>query len=320
MRSKKTIITVILSVLILSLLTIFLFIDEQETEQTNTLTKSASEEKAETDTINPTNEAQGIEIEEPQSESEPESEHPIAEEIKKTVKQVVEGAIGLFLRNDLKIVAIGDSLTQGVGDETNNGGYVGILSNTFSDNNEHVNIENYGKRGNRSDQLLERLEQTEIKASIEEADIVLITIGANDIMKVVKNNFTNLNREPFELERAEYEERLRQIFDKILAINPDTEIHLIGFYNPFERYFSDIEQLGVILDNWNATGQQVVAEYEQIHFIPTIDLFRTSNKELLADDNFHPNVEGYKLMAKRVLEYIRPSIEKTENDNPESVE
>lgn len=228
---------------------------------------------------------------------------PIKEEIKEKVKEVVEGALDFF-KKDQRIVSIGDSLTQGVGDETENGGYVGILNHTFEENNLNITIENFGKRGNRSDQLLKRLEKEKIAAAIKDADIVLVTVGANDIMKVVKKNFTNLNMEPFQQERLEYVKRLTAIFNKINEINPNTQIYLIGFYNPFERYFSDIEQLEMILDNWNNVGKSVTEEFDNAYYIPIEDLFSDSSIELLSDDYFHPNTTGYKLIAKRVLDYM----------------
>jgi lysophospholipase L1-like esterase len=225
----------------------------------------------------------------------------LTEGIEGKVREVVEGVIKLF-KKDLQVVAIGDSLTQGVGDETKSGGYVGILNNTFEENNININIENYGKRGNRTDQLLKRLEKEEIAESIQHADIVFITIGANDMMKIVKNNFTNLHIELFNEEKLEYLERLTAIFNKINEINPDTKIYLIGFYNPFERYFGDIEELQMIVNDWNESSKSVTEEFENVNYIPTSDLFSDSDIELLSDDHFHPNTSGYKLMAERILE------------------
>lgn len=224
------------------------------------------------------------------------------EDIKRKVREVVEGVIKLFKKDDLQVVAIGDSLTQGVGDETKNGGYVGILNNTFEENNIDINIENYGKRGNRTDQLLKRLEKEEIAESIQHADIVFITIGANDMMKIVKNSFTNLHVELFNEEKLGYLERLTAIFHKINEINPDTKIYLVGFYNPFEGYFGDIEELQMIVNDWNESSKSVTEEFENVNYIPTSDLFSHSDIKLLSDDQFHPNTSGYKLMAKRILE------------------
>ncbi|WP_413361427.1 SGNH/GDSL hydrolase family protein [Robertmurraya sp. 2P01SA] len=248
---------------------------------------------------------------EEEQEGETEQEQSVAVVIKEKVREIIEGAIRFF-KDDKKIVAIGDSLTEGVGDETANGGYVGILNHTFENQNINISIENLGKRGNRTDQLLLRLENEEIAASIKEADIVLITIGANDIMKVVRSNYTNLNIEPFETERVDYVERLRAIFTKMNELNPDMHIYLIGFYNPFERVFGDIEQLEIILDNWNHAGELVTAEFDNVSYIPTKDLFTNSTIDLLSDDNFHPNTSGYKLMAERVLESLDDVNEETE--------
>ncbi|WP_338472940.1 GDSL-type esterase/lipase family protein [Niallia sp. XMNu-256] len=239
------------------------------------------------------------EVQQPADEEE--SSQTITKEIKEKVREVIKGTINLF-KKDLRIVSIGDSLTEGSGDETENGGYVGILNHTFEDNQLNIKIENHGKRGNRTDHLVKRLDQKNIASSIKKADIVLITIGANDIMKVVKDNFSNLTMEPFNSEIGEYQERLRAIFHKMKELNPDVHIYLIGFYNPFEQYFSHIEGLGVIVTNWNEAGKAVTEEFEHVSFIPTSDLFVPSDTELLAEDQFHPNTTGYKLMAQRILE------------------
>jgi lysophospholipase L1-like esterase len=235
-----------------------------------------------------------------------EKENSITQEIKNKVREVVEVALDLFIK-DQRIVSIGDSLTEGVGDESENGGYVGILNNTFEDHNLNITVNNFGKKGNRSDQLLKRLEREDISSAIKEADIVLITIGANDIMKVLKSNFLNVTMEPFQEERVEYIKRLTAIFDKINVLNPNAEIYLIGFYNPFERHFSEIKELGMIIDNWNDAGKVLTEEYENVSYIPTKDLFSQSTIDLLAEDEFHPNTAGYKLMAQRVLEYLKES-------------
>jgi lysophospholipase L1-like esterase len=239
---------------------------------------------------------------------------PITEDIKEKVREVLDDVL-IFFKRDIKIVSIGDSLTQGVGDETENGGYVGILDHTFDDQNLNITIENFGKKGNRSDQLLKRLEKKEIETSIKDANIVLITIGANDIMHVVKNNWSNLNMEPFEEERVKYVERLTTIFNKIIELNPEAEIYLIGFYNPFEKYFGEIEQLGMIMDNWNEAGMMVTEEFENVYYIPIYDLFRSPDENLLAEDHFHPNTKGYKLIAKRVIDYLGEFSEEKEITN-----
>ncbi|MCT2538221.1 SGNH/GDSL hydrolase family protein [Aquibacillus koreensis] len=251
------------------------------------------------------------EIEEELQEEVNESHH-ITDEIKKSFIEIIDETIDFFVKTELDIVAIGDSLTEGVGDTTDNGGYVGILNDKLHVYNSKTTLTNYGKRGNRSDQLLKRLEDEEISQSMKEADIVLITIGANDIMKVLQDNFMNLREEPFREARKDYVIRLRTIFDTILEQNPDAHIFLIGFYNPFEQYFSDIKELEVILDNWNRSGEEVTKEFKEVDYIPMKDLFEQADENLLAEDNFHPNPNGYEVMAARIYNHLHLYIEQTE--------
>ncbi|MYL54396.1 hypothetical protein GLW08_13765 [Pontibacillus yanchengensis] len=253
-------------------------------------------------------------------EEESNSEDNISEGIKDAFSHVIEGAKGIFIRENLDIVALGDSLTEGVGDSTNNGGYVGIVESTLQENknNVEINIKNFGKRGNRTDQLLKRLEEEKISSSIEESDLILITIGANDIMKVVKKNATNLNYQAFVQEQNNYRNHLQDIFTTIRNKNEDASIYLIGLYNPFNQYFSNIPELEQIIYDWNRISKEVVSENEGVQFIPIKDLFENPTQPLYSEDNFHPNENGYKLMAKRVLESIKDDIEKIENEDSEN--
>ena len=302
MQRLKTAIFIIIGIIFVGVLLYVLLPDRKlESVETTAFVKHEQEEKQEEPDANRT----AVEVQK-QIEVEKENDNSITHEVKAKVREVVEGALDLLIK-DQRIVAIGDSLTEGVGDESENGGYVGILNNTFEDNNLNITVDNFGKKGNRSDQLLKRLEREDISAAIKEADIVLITIGANDIMKVLKSNFLNVTMEPFQEERVEYRKRLTAIFDKINNLNPDIQIYLIGFYNPFERHFGEIKELGMIIDNWNNDGKALTEEYENVSYIPTSDLFSQSTIDLLAEDEFHPNTTGYKRMAERILQYLKKS-------------
>lgn len=294
---KKSIIYVLLLLFVIGTGVIIYMINQTDTETKTTLlpkqTKTTADENSEKS--------------EKKEESEPEKDSvkTVGKQLSESVANVIQGTINYFSNKETQVVAIGDSLTQGVGDEKNEGGYVGILDQTINKNSQLVKFDNFGVRGNRTDQLLKRLDNEDVSAAIEDADIIIITIGANDIMQVVKENFTNLTFKDFVQERVNYEERLRSIFDKINELNPDTDdVYLIGFYNPFEQYFSDIKELNIIVDEWNKTSKAVVGSYDSITYIPTADLFEDTEADLFAEDNFHPNHLGYQRIAKRVLEYL----------------
>ena len=233
-----------------------------------------------------------------------EKDEAVTEQIKDLVTDTVKQTFELFRKNEIKITAIGDSLTKGVGDQTNGGGYIGILDKKINHDKMIAEFDNFGKTGNRSDQLLTRLSEPDITASIAQSDIVLITIGANDIMQVVKENITNLIYPKFAEERAEFELRLIEIIETVQDINPNTHIYVLGLYNPFEKYFPDVDELDLIVEEWNRTSKSTTEDYQNTTFIPIKDLFDDHDEDLFADDNFHPNNNGYQLMADQVLEFL----------------
>lgn len=224
---------------------------------------------------------------------------------KPTKAKAVTGQNGIFARHSTKVVAIGDSLTQGVGDSTKSGGYIGILDRKVNEDKKRARFVNFGHAGDRTDQLFNKIKDPKVSTTIADSDIVLITIGANDIMKVVKSNITNLQYDDFTKERAQYDKRLHKVFDKLQAINPDADIYLLGFYNPFDQYFQDVPELNDIVNMWNKTSKTATEEDDQLHYIPTKDLFDNATENVFYEDNFHPNDLGYEMMADRVLEFIR---------------
>lgn len=236
----------------------------------------------------------------------------VAEPIKEFISEAMHKATEIFQHKEIRISAIGDSLTQGVGDETDQGGYVGVIHDMLKTNLSQptVVIENFGKRGNRTDQLLARLKAADEEAlqqSIESADIILITIGANDVMEVFKQNILDIKIEPFLEEQTYYEQRLHDILNTLIESNEQAKIYILGIYNPFKQYFQDIEELELIVNDWNSINEKVANTYEQVDFIPIKDIFDHADEHLFAEDNFHPNYLGYQLMAKRVIEYLTDS-------------
>lgn len=208
-----------------------------------------------------------------------------------------------FFPKEIRIVAIGDSLTQGVGDLTNQGGYL----NYFKEHLQQLkgiklsSVENFGVKGHKTTDLLKRLENEEIKNSLQQADLVIITIGGNDIMKVVKENITDLSTDVFNEEQILYEYRLKMILDRVKSYNEKAAILLIGLYNPFQYWFSEIEELDEIVNDWNETAEKVTFQYDFAYFVDISDVFQEGQIDLLFEDYFHPNNEGYERMAEEVF-------------------
>src|SRR5699024_2734781 len=94
------------------------------------------------------------------------------------------------------------------------------------------------------------------------------------------------------------------IFDNLSNLNDSAEIYLVGHYHPFEQYFPYLPELDQIAEERNSIGEQVTSTEDQFHNIPTKHLCDKAEKDLIYEDNFHPNNDGYEKMAERVLNYI----------------
>ena len=225
------------------------------------------------------------------------------------------------VKNNIRFVAIGDSLTEGVGDETASGGYVPLVASTleeaFSINS--IEIENYGVAGDRSTQILKRInEQQEIQDDIASAEIISVTVGGNDLMKVIQNNILGLSVEKFEKPGEKYQANLTKLLTTIRQLNSTAPIYILGIYNPYYIYFPEITEMQTIIDQWNTRTQVVVEQEERMYFVPINDLIyqgiisdeeasevpdadtlnELRNNAIYEGDNFHPNYNGYQLIAK----------------------
>jgi lysophospholipase L1-like esterase len=81
------------------------------------------------------------------------------------------------------ILALGDSLTRGIGDP-NGKGYVGFLRDSLSaKTEEELSVFNFGISGFTSERLYSQISQAEVQKQIGSADAILITIGGNDLFR-----------------------------------------------------------------------------------------------------------------------------------------
>lgn len=216
-----------------------------------------------------------------------------------------------FIPRDIKVVMIGDSLTEGVGDQTKKGGYLSFLKELLEDEKgiNKAELQNFGVSGHRTTQLLNRLKRTEVNSAIEEADLVIITIGGNDMMKVVRENLTNLDFNDFENDKRNYEKNLNDVLTKIRTENHKGSIVLIGLYNPFSIALSEIKEIDQVVSDWNETSQKITSKYYQAYFVEIADIFQKNNIDaILHTDFFHPNNAGYKLIGERVYSLLNKRV------------
>lgn len=232
---------------------------------------------------------------------------------KETTVTIKEEIAPDFIPRNYTIVSIGDSLTQGVGDSTKRGGYLPYLQDKLEEEKsvKATEVFNFGISGFRTPQILNKLNTAEVKNAIQKADIVMITAGGNDVMKVVRENFTQLELKDFDRELINYEKTLISIMDSIRTENKEATIGLMGLYNPFYEFLGDVKELDLIIEKWNDVSRSVLSEYDHTLFINIAEEFRESEENLLYTDFFHPNDKGYELMANNAFSALQESALKT---------
>jgi lysophospholipase L1-like esterase len=211
-----------------------------------------------------------------------------------------------FFPKDVNIVALGDSLTSGFGDQSGNNGYIAVLEQLLYRQRgiEDVSISNFAIGGLRSAQLVEDLNKNAIQESIARADYIIITVGGNDVMKVAQENIFQLTSEPFLKENRVFKKNINLMIHKIKFYNPKAQLFFVGIYNPFSTLFASVPEIDQIIQEWNHGTEEVLARYELTYFIPIFDVFKGKEDNYLFEDYIHPNETGYKQMASRILTYI----------------
>jgi lysophospholipase L1-like esterase len=205
-------------------------------------------------------------------------------------------------KEGLTIVALGDSLTRGTGDETGKG-YVGnVLEEVKKKTDQKVRLTNLGISGQRSDQLKEQVQEVEVQRQIKAADVILITIGGNDLFRGGQG-LENLDNEDISEVEKKYFENMNAVFTQIRQANSSANIFFIGLYNPFID-FEEGKDLSKIVRHWNYQSAELSAGYTNIVFVPTFDLFELNVNDYLYTDKFHPNTKGYRLIAERVASLL----------------
>lgn len=200
----------------------------------------------------------------------------------------------------IRIVALGDSLTYGRGDPKRKG-YIGLVRQGMQKElNRPVVLNNYGISGQRSDQLYRQLSNGMVSRSLRQANYIFLFIGTNDYRKTAGWNFRNINQKEMAIGQKMLYSNLEKITSSLRQQNKRAHIYIIGLYNPYTENFYD-EVSARVIQRWNTSIQQVSAETPNSTYISTYELFVGIPKREYFSDSIHPNPKGYYRIAQRVL-------------------
>jgi lysophospholipase L1-like esterase len=196
-------------------------------------------------------------------------------------------------------IILGDSLGRGTGDETGLG-----IGGRFVDEirRRHVaskNIVNIAVNGARTRDLVQQLTSHNVQMLVAQSNVVIVSIGGNDLWG--DNNWRNAApRDPTRV-MNDVLSNVEQSVRSIRGANPTARIFVIGLYNPFVTTpFGKL--LEPFVNRWNSLLIQRFAADPNIVIVQTSDIF--AYRDRLSLDRFHPNDEGYSLIARRIADDI----------------
>ncbi|WP_284640133.1 GDSL-type esterase/lipase family protein [Paenibacillus silviterrae] len=215
-------------------------------------------------------------------------------------------------KQQIRIVALGDSLSAGTGDLSGRG-YVGQVKEKLQEQlGKPVFVyNNFAIPGFRTYDLLKDWDaKKDIDKSLSEADLVLFTIGGNDLFEGGQDLFTNpqtgegFNSQAAAQRLPEAVKRLEQVMDRVAKAAPKAKIMYVGLYHPFLDL--DPKREGSpLVQRWNTAAFEIANKYPNVTVVPTFDLFELNLNKYLYTDHFHPNQDGYERIAGRIADILK---------------
>lgn len=178
----------------------------------------------------------------------------------------------------INLVALGDSLTEGAGDEKNMKGYSGRIAKKIrAQYNVSVTVSNFGKAGDRSDQIKKRLDtQQKFQKRLQKANVIVMTSGGNDLQQLLLKNV--LATSPKTLSAAvkagqqSYQQKLSALIKDIRSYNSDAPIFIFGNYNPLYVHFADRSDFNDDVKLFNNINAQAAKEAGNAYFVSIFNL------------------------------------------------
>ena len=223
------------------------------------------------------------------------------------------------------VVALGDSLAFGVlADKTFGRGYADYVALLLEENNLLGSFnKGFSYPGYKTTDILSDLEKNVEKKSIDfdlkegekstiaetikAAELITLSIGANDVLSYLKRNADGT----FDYNLGEVQQAIKQTTENIDAIlkgihkiNPDAQVIVMGYYNPFPKLKQLAFELNLLVNTLDNAVKTVV-EKNGATFIDVKDEIASSADLYLPNpEDIHLSSKGYMFVGQKMFEAI----------------
>ena len=199
-------------------------------------------------------------------------------------------------KTDVDYVSLGDSLAAGQTPYKEiNLGYADFLKERMEKSQYEVDFTNFGVSGYTSEHLKnDILTKKTVRDEIKSADMITLDIGANDVLGALKTSPLNVG-----VAISSVAKNLSIILATIDTLNPNIDVYVMGYYNPFP-YLSIQEQehLMPIMNKLNETIKAVSTLNGDV-FVSTEEVIGKNPTQYIPNPaDIHLSLDGYEVIAK----------------------
>ena len=224
---------------------------------------------------------------------------------------------------EIYYVALGDSLAAGQNPYNQIGyGYSDYVNNYLKENNllEYY-TKDFAESGyrvvdiqrdiNENKKITINGEEKGIKEILRKADLITLSIGANDIFyKIGIKNISNVDLNEITNLNSYINETLNDLEKLIIDIQKyfKKNMILVGYYNPLaatsSEYCRELEPLFTKINS----GMKKIAKEHNIYFVEVYEIFRENPEYLPNPNDIHPSNKGYQVIASSIIDVIEQNI------------
>ena len=151
-------------------------------------------------------------------------------------------------------------------------------------------------------EVLERVQSKEAKPLLQNANIITISAGANDLLRLIKadskSGSLSFQQIPADYSLNAVRKNMVQILSELEKIAPNAQVYVMGYYFAYP-HARDSQKVGTArqLDRLNEILAKVAKE-AGVQFVSVDAAFGDNATEKIPNPaDVHPNAEGYRAMA-----------------------